>query len=527
MEQSRLCDLYNAPEEDCECKEICGTRHDSCPDHAISSRILSRELSARLSTPTNEHQGFAVRTLAKYIKYNEFMSICLALSTSTLTRVLKDYRKAVLERGFSHRDDVVVREFRRIIELANRGTYVEEVDIYKMARDMVGDTSEYELTRTGKVYIAARKYRMLIQWFGGTMRVDKDILKAVESLLAAQKRASRLMQMEKCNLTGFENMTRDVWYPGLGDGNLYRFKKYRHFAGPVNLGVRITDELTATFHDTYSASRTDLKMATADCDQLKSIEELILEFNNICDQGKEALENNDESTAEKLIAQANQIAINTEALRQLEEESRNTVSADDQQDFHLSHIDAGALMDAKKRWQRLKTDLDERSTFVEQFQRLKANYEEISRELRQVAHDLDRVTELITASKSEVESNDSDQLLTQDYDDREWYSTSTDVSYHSSCLSRNPLGGHLGEQRPPWWLGEDGFEEMTQQWLETDENGRHIMASLEAGGIFNHSGSNVVHKMRSRPPLLSCRQNREIAEEQLCFEGRAELPAEA
>ena len=81
----------------------------------------------------------------------------------------------------------MIREFHRILELANSQSYVEEVDVYKMAEMTAGDPWEGNSSSTWRTYLAARKYRMLVQWSGGKFGVDQDILKAIESLLEIWK----------------------------------------------------------------------------------------------------------------------------------------------------------------------------------------------------------------------------------------------------------------------------------------------------------------------------------------------------
>jgi hypothetical protein len=50
-------------------------------------------------------------------------------------------------------------------------------------------------------------------------------------------------------------------------------------------------------------------MASTEDDRITRLDDLILELDDICEQGKQALENNDEATAQKLMQRANQIGI--------------------------------------------------------------------------------------------------------------------------------------------------------------------------------------------------------------------------
>ncbi|KAN0115284.1 hypothetical protein V8E51_004828 [Hyaloscypha variabilis] len=216
MERSRLCDLYNFPEETCECDAICGTRHESCSEHSKGTLGLPEDFSSRVSMeennyekgsssgnskppPTlsrepspltaflNEHDYYARELLEKNDRYKEFMSICLALSTSNFTSALKCYHGAICEHGFTYRDEKVLREFRKVIKLVNPRKPLGEVDFYQMADIMAGDSFTDGSTTTGRTYIAARKYRMLVQWYGGRFEVYEDIERLISSVLRLNK----------------------------------------------------------------------------------------------------------------------------------------------------------------------------------------------------------------------------------------------------------------------------------------------------------------------------------------------------
>ena len=209
MTQTRSCDLYNDPKDDCECIGLCGRTHTACPEHSEqplarwppqpSVEICSDSSSASpklLKDPlpntslVREHEESAAEVLERYERCNELMSICLALSTSNLTAALKEYYDHILEWSYWFKDKAVVREFREIIKLASQGSFVEEVDIYQMAETMTTNLTEPfkdDTSISSRTYLAARKYRMLIQWCGGKFGVDRDILKVVEALLEIQK----------------------------------------------------------------------------------------------------------------------------------------------------------------------------------------------------------------------------------------------------------------------------------------------------------------------------------------------------
>ncbi|PMD36840.1 hypothetical protein L207DRAFT_586529 [Hyaloscypha variabilis F] len=247
-------------------------------------------------------------------------------------------------------------------------------------------------------------------------------------------------------------------------------------------------------------------MASTEDDHITRLEDFILELDDICEQGKQALENNDEVTAQKLMQRANQMSI--EMLCQLGKQNEKIDTAENRRCFQPNHIQVGVSAEIKDDLKRQATELDDLTTFKKQiFQRLQATYEKMRR-------DLDPVRKKVTTSKREVESNDAVHSLSQDHSNEQRVSTSTEMNHDSSHLLWNNPREFFEEECEPWWLakerypplwlGTDGFEEMTEQWLSNDENGRQKLAFLEAGGIFVLSGLNTTHAMLSRPPKFTC-----------------------
>jgi ribosomal protein S15P/S13E len=64
---------------------------------------------------------------------------------------------------------------------------VGEIYVDQMADIMAGDSFADGSTTTGRTCIAARKYRMLVQWYGGRFEVDEDIERLISSVLRLNK----------------------------------------------------------------------------------------------------------------------------------------------------------------------------------------------------------------------------------------------------------------------------------------------------------------------------------------------------
>lgn len=194
MQVQRNCDLYNPPEEDCECNTICGLPHDDCPEHSPARPVIGRELllwpspptsiSSCPPTPKNEQGESAPEILDKYETYNELKSVYLALSTSASAAALHDYHTELSERDFKYMDQEVLEQFSKTVKFESERGDREEVDVYEMAEGMVGSYILLEGTWAGKVLVAARRYRMILQRYGGWVGADEDILREVESVLA-------------------------------------------------------------------------------------------------------------------------------------------------------------------------------------------------------------------------------------------------------------------------------------------------------------------------------------------------------
>lgn len=93
---------------------------------------------------------------------------------------MKEYCTIERERGFTYEDQELFLELGKIVDVA-KGE-VDEVDVYGFAEAIIGNC--FTGTRTSAVLMAVRRYRMIVQWYEGRVRVDEDILRNLLILLA-------------------------------------------------------------------------------------------------------------------------------------------------------------------------------------------------------------------------------------------------------------------------------------------------------------------------------------------------------
>jgi hypothetical protein len=177
----RCCNLYSASGEPCECDTTCGNRHEECPqDIPINTEQGEVSPASVTQSYTDEFEEPAENALDSDRKYHEFIERLLARSTSDFTVALSQYLLELNERNFTHEDQEVLEEFRKIVELA-KGE-VEMVDIYEFAETV---REIYLLaTEANELAAAAKRYRVVFQSHEGKVRVDEDILRNLLILLA-------------------------------------------------------------------------------------------------------------------------------------------------------------------------------------------------------------------------------------------------------------------------------------------------------------------------------------------------------
>jgi hypothetical protein len=90
----------------------------------------------------------------------------------------------VLDRDFIYEDQEVLEEFKKIAKLASSRGDVEEIDVYELATTMAGSHLVDIGSSAGEELLAARRYRMIVQWYGSKLGVDGDVLKDVQSVHA-------------------------------------------------------------------------------------------------------------------------------------------------------------------------------------------------------------------------------------------------------------------------------------------------------------------------------------------------------
>jgi hypothetical protein len=166
MSFPRYCDLYNGPDESCECHKICGTHHDNYPqDNSIDFELPEGSSNVVQST-TDEFKEESI-ILEEDRDYNKFIDTVFYLSNPTLTDAIEQYCEGLQEICFNKEDEENVDEFRKIVDSSKGEAEEVEEALARYCLDPMGRA----------LLVAAKKYRMIVQWYERKLEVDENILR--------------------------------------------------------------------------------------------------------------------------------------------------------------------------------------------------------------------------------------------------------------------------------------------------------------------------------------------------------------